>query len=180
MPGLLLRQRVCQIQDSSTHDVFVWKRHPGYCCQPQVEAQLLAVDAQFLRLHGVPAGRALDLYGRTMGAGPAASGDERAAPRRAALALPPSASTLRWGPGRTAVQMSGSSGCQARKMHVGVGAAVHGLALQHSNVTRQQLLMAGAAGCGRWWTVALDPRQRARLRPSARRDSRPGRLGWRR
>ena len=33
----------------------------------QVEMELREVDAKFSRLHGVPAGRALDLYGRVTG-----------------------------------------------------------------------------------------------------------------
>lgn len=33
----------------------------------QVESELKEVDAKFSRLHGVPAGRALDLYGRVVG-----------------------------------------------------------------------------------------------------------------
>ncbi len=61
----------------------------------QVESQLLAVDDQFLRMHGVPAGQALDLYGRTLGASPAASPDAPRAARRPATNLPPSASSLR-------------------------------------------------------------------------------------
>jgi hypothetical protein len=62
----------------------------------QVEAQLLATDDRFLRLHGVPAGRALDLFGRTLGA---AEGDNSEAPRSGrhpVAKLPPSASALRW------------------------------------------------------------------------------------
>ncbi len=61
----------------------------------QVESQLLAVDDKFLRMHGVPAGQALDLYGRTLGASPAASPDAPRAARRPATNLPPSASSLR-------------------------------------------------------------------------------------
>lgn len=60
-----------------------------------MEAQLLATDDQFLRLHGVPAGRALDLFGRTLGA---AEGDSQDAPRSGrhpVAKLPPSASALR-------------------------------------------------------------------------------------
>jgi hypothetical protein len=61
-----------------------------------VEAQLLATDDRFLRLHGVPAGRALDLFGRTLGA---AEGDNQDAPRSGrhpVAKLPPSASALRF------------------------------------------------------------------------------------
>ena len=43
----------------------------------QVETELREVDAKFSRLHGVPAGRALDLYGRVIG-GPATASPETA------------------------------------------------------------------------------------------------------
>ena len=47
----------------------------------QVAGELRQVDAQFSRLHGVPAGRALDLYGRAVG-GPVAPAPEDAAAAR--------------------------------------------------------------------------------------------------
>ena len=48
-------------------------------CNPlkQVENELKEVDAKFSRLHGVPAGRALDLYGRVIG-GPVTASPEAA------------------------------------------------------------------------------------------------------
>ncbi len=43
--------------------LFLWLILPAL----QVETELREVDAKFSRLHGVPAGRALDLYGRVIG-----------------------------------------------------------------------------------------------------------------
>ena len=46
-----------------------------------METELREVDAKFSRLHGVPAGRALDLYGRVVGA-PMGLSPEAALPAR--------------------------------------------------------------------------------------------------
>lgn len=62
----------------------------------QVEAQLLATDDKFLRLHGVPAGRALDLFGRTLGGVAAEMQEAPHSGRRQVATLPTSASALRY------------------------------------------------------------------------------------
>lgn len=61
----------------------------------QVEGALASVDDSFLRLHGVPAGRALDLYGRTLGGTRQAAAPQHRTRRRAAAAAHPSASTMK-------------------------------------------------------------------------------------
>ena len=51
----------------------------------QVESELREVDAKFSRVHGVPAGRALDLYGRVVGEPLAQSPSDAPAQRHPAV-----------------------------------------------------------------------------------------------
>lgn len=55
----------------------------------------MTVDANFLRLHGVPAGRALDLYGRLLGGTHRSAAAPTKRERRQASPLPPSASNMK-------------------------------------------------------------------------------------
>lgn len=61
----------------------------------QVEGALVNVDASFLRLHNVPAGRALDLYGRLLGGTHRSAVAPTKRERRHASPLPPSASNMK-------------------------------------------------------------------------------------
>ena len=58
----------------------------------QVELELGEVDAKFSRLHGVPAGRALDLYGRVVGAPAGSKPDAIPLPRHHDVKHPSNAS----------------------------------------------------------------------------------------
>lgn len=60
-----------------------------------MEGSLALVDASFLRLHGVPAGRALDLYGRTLGGALAAAPLPQRSRRRGGGNMHPSASSMK-------------------------------------------------------------------------------------
>ena len=63
----------------------------------QVENELKEVDAKFSRLHGVPAGRALDLYGRVVGGPTTASPEAAPAARKQGSRTRGHASTLKCG-----------------------------------------------------------------------------------
>ena len=73
----------CGWRPKSLQSSILWTSHRGsrhHYFRPsaaQVETELREVDAKFSRLHGVPAGRALDLYGRVIG-GPATQTPEAA------------------------------------------------------------------------------------------------------
>lgn len=60
-----------------------------------METELREVDAKFSRLHGVPAGRALDLYGRMVGAPMGLSPELIPPPRHHDVKSHPSGATIR-------------------------------------------------------------------------------------